>query len=225
MSKPIEQPVTVVRNDNLADTETTHPAFAQIVASRINGATNLYDSEFHHRGFIAIRIKRSQLNRSLHRDWHFAREEIVEVHLSEAQWATFISSMNMGDGVPCTLDSLGGKDVPGLPDPKLESEKHSTEVREKLEGTLKLLEELRAKINASGLSQKKAAELLSTVSKCHMTLGCNLDFACESFDKHVEKTVEKAKQEVHGYITGNIMRAGLEALGSPIEMPALESPK
>jgi hypothetical protein len=114
--KNIENPVTVETTGPQAGTRTTHPCFAQIRASRVNGLTNLYDSDFQHNHFVSISIYRSELDRHLNRDWHHSRDELIEVNLSEAQWATFVSSMNVGCGVPCTLSYLHGKFVPQLPD-------------------------------------------------------------------------------------------------------------
>ena len=94
-----------------------HPAFAQIAAHRFTctPAMPLYGSDFGHHHAVSITIRRSQLNRNLSHDWHFGREELIEVHLSEAQWASFVSSMNSGDGVPCTINHLERKRVPRFP--------------------------------------------------------------------------------------------------------------
>lgn len=69
-----EEPVEV-KGDGHSGRESriTHPAFAQIGASRVSGSVNLYGSEFNHQHFITISIHRSELNRSLSRDWPFAR--------------------------------------------------------------------------------------------------------------------------------------------------------
>jgi hypothetical protein len=40
----------------------------------------------------------------------------------------------------------------------------------------------------------------------------NASFVAKSFGEHMEETVEKAKAEVHGYMTHVIQRAGLEAI-------------
>lgn len=226
MMRPIETPVTVETPDGVHDSKTTHPAFAQISANRITGHTNLYDSEFNHSGFIAVRIRRSELHRGLHRDSHYATDELIEVNLSESQWATFVSKMNHGDGTPCTIDSINNKWVPGLPDPVPEKDKYVFEVEKTLAGVTEQLEALREKVGSVGLSGKKQAELQSYVHQCLMACGSSMDFAVSSFAEHVEATVEKAKQEVHGYVNGHIHRAGLAALGAlPISMPTVRDDK
>src|SRR3546814_5396409 len=69
---------------------------------------------FPHQNFVSIRICRSSLNRDLSNDWHYGKDQMMEVNMSEAQWATFVSSMNVGSGTPCTLASVDGQPVPGL---------------------------------------------------------------------------------------------------------------
>src|SRR3546814_7975032 len=67
-----------------------HPAFAQIAASRVRcaGGEILYGSDFPHQNFVSIRICRSSLNRDLSNDWHYGKDQMMEVNMSEAQWAT-----------------------------------------------------------------------------------------------------------------------------------------
>ena len=127
----IEQPITKTVKGASGDprTVTTHPAFAQIAASRVSGHTALYDSDFRHNAYMTIKIRTSELHRNLHHDWHFDREEIIEVALSEVQWATFVSAPNMGSGVPCTLQRLNGKQIPQLPDPESRADQFNAEMR------------------------------------------------------------------------------------------------
>src|SRR3546814_2680674 len=53
-------------------TTTTHPAFAQISASRVTGLANLYGSDFAHQSYVRIRVNPSEMHRSLANDWPHA---------------------------------------------------------------------------------------------------------------------------------------------------------
>lgn len=214
MPRIIEEPVTVKeeRGYRQDGTRTTHPAFAQIGAHRISGRANLHGSDFSHNHYVVIRVRRSELNRDLNRDWHYARDEYIEVALSESQWATFVSSLNMGDGTPCTLTALNGKMVPGLPDPKSRADQFADE----LEGRLgKMADRIRkqiAEIDDMGLPKGKAAILKSGLERTLTDLVANLPFVAKQFDEHMEEVVESGKQEIHGYMTSHLQRAGLMAL-------------
>lgn len=214
--RPIEAPVVTVEPSHAGGERTVsrHPAFAQIVASRTSGHKALYGSDFRHQAYMTIRIARSELNRDLSRDWHFGREPLIEVALSEAQWATFVSAPNIGSGVPCTIQGIDYDMTPGLPDPENRADQYGAEVRKKMASSIGALDKLIAEIDGLGLSKAKAAALKEGVEKARQQLKSNIPFVAQSFDEHMEETVEKAKVEIHGYMTGALIRSGLEALGA-----------
>lgn len=213
--RPVEAPTVTQRPGpgNALEEVTTHPAFAQIGASRVSGHANLYDSDFQHNAYMVIRISRSELHRNLSNDWHFGREQIVEVALSEAQWATFVSAPNVGSGVPCTLAYLQGVEVPGLPAPASRTDQFGREAKDTLRDALARIDAAIAAIDTMGLPKGKAATLRDHFAMARQELVSNIPFVAGQFGEHMEKTVEKAKAEVHGYMTGALMRSGLAALG------------
>jgi len=197
----------------------THPAFAQIGASRVSGHAHLYDSDFNHQHYITIRICGSEMGRGLSNDWHFARKEYIEVSLSEAQWATFVSSMNVGSGVPCTLQHLNGQSVPQLPAPENKADKFSEEMGDTLKEAVQMLRKLNADVSESVSGKKKAEELSRSIERIIGSISGSAKFVAEQFDEHIERTVERAKVEVNAYVTSHVQRAGLEALGvTPIKL-------
>lgn len=223
---PDEEPTFFVNRESsktaMGEGHFTHPAFGQIRAGRISGNQVLYGSDFLHHNYIAVTIKRSQLNRSLSRDWHFGREELIEVMLSEAQWATFVSSMNIGDGVPCTINHLAGKGVPGIPYRTADHE-FKNEVRERVQRSVASVRQTMEAIAGLGLSKAKTQAIQGALSSVIMNLESNLPFVADQFDKHVEDKIEKAKVEANAYIVAAVTRAGLEALANPVlSTPMLE---
>ena len=197
---PVEQP-----DPHGHGTQFTHPSFAQIGASRISGSRVLYGSDFEHHSFVRIRIAKSQLHRDLSHDWHHDRETMIEVDVSEAQWATFVSAMNVGGGVPCTLAFVRGEGpMPDLPLPS-RTDQFKGEVEETIQDSIDKIKAVMAKVPAA-----RQRELALAVQE----LEANLPFVAKSFGEHVEKTVEKAKVEIHGYMGQVIQRAGLEHLGA-----------
>lgn len=213
MPREIEQPITEDSNSPVSETRTTHPAYAMIGASRCSGGhTSLYGSDFTHNAYMTITIRRSELHRGLNRDWHFGREEYIEVALSESQWATFVSAPNVGEGVPCTLQYRNGKAIPGLPSPESRVDQFSDEIQEQLQNCLKTLDAGIAAVQEVGLSKVKQDKLAGIFKGVRQEIMSNLPFVASQFSTHMEETVEKAKQEVHGYMLSAIQRAGLEAI-------------
>jgi hypothetical protein len=191
-----------------------HPAYASIGASRVSGGhTHLYDSDFKHSHYMTVRIYKSQLCRSLSNDWHFSpNTPYIEVSMSEAQWATFVSSPNIGSGVPCTLESLNGEHIPRLPAPKPRVEQFGTEQDDRMSRAMASISEAMAAVDECKLSEKAKKELKSKMMMACQNIGANQKFVADQFGEHMEKVVEHAKIEVNAYATATIQRAGLQAI-------------
>jgi len=191
------------------DYRETHPAYAMIGASRVNSSgTALAGSDFDHHAYMTISIRRADLNRGLSSDrWHAGRDEIVEVALSEAQWATFLSATNIGDGVPCTLrwTETDGH-LPGIVPITNRREQVNSEVRQTLADAV-------ARLDAIIADPKVTKAVRTGVSMARQELASNLPFVIRRADEYVETTIERAKIEVEAYLTGAIQRAGITALG------------
>lgn len=177
-------------------TTATHPSFAQISAARVNGKKVLYGSEFTHRGFIHIEIKESYEVRTHSTTWHHAKNPIVSVYLSEAQWATFVSSLNQGDGVPATLDFLINKGR--MPAVELSDPRAKTFKDEYSNTMANIVDELTAAIDeAKGAKVKKS--ILEKLERGLQNIVSNLPFVEERFAEHIENLVEEAKLEANTY--------------------------
>ena len=221
--RTVEEPHITKRDPVHGDT-IAHPAFGQITVHRTSGQQYLYGSDFAHQYYVTIRIHESTLTRNLNRDWpHAPVAPIIEVALSEAQWATFVSSFNQGGGVQCTIQAREGDYlVPGLPAPDRRAQFHE-EAAEDLAEIETALTALRQKVeaNTAGLTKAKKDDLLNHVNIAIRRVNDSLPFVAKQMDKHMEDTIERAKVEVHGYINAQISRAGLQALGGSSDLLAL----
>lgn len=214
MRQKIEHP-TVKRVETEFSKEIwTHPAYAQISVSRVSGETHLYGSDFNHQHYVSISIKSSCLHRTLSRDWPLATsQEYISIDMSEAQWAEFVSSFNVGSGVQCTLVSFKGEKISSLPPPESKEEKFKNEARETLTDALKALTGLSESIKTTKLSQKQQIDLLEQVDTVRRELLDTLPYVLDSFNEYMETTVQKAKVEINSHATHAIVKAGVEALG------------
>lgn len=197
-----------------------HPRYGQIVAMRRSGTAYLYGSDFSHQHFVTIQISTSELMRGLSRDWPHARDRLIEVSLSEAQWATFVSSMNVGDGVQCTIEWKAGEgylpEIDAAPDRHKQFAKESSE---KIVDAAATLEEIIAEVEREGRMGK--TKLLSMLRRVRGDIGEGSDWVAQSFSEHMEKTVEKAKIEINAYAQNLLVRTGIAALGDGTESPLL----
>ena len=223
MTREVQEPVAQPDPYDQGATRITHPAYAQIVAHRIHGgAGTLYGSDFTHQQSVRITIAQSHLKRSLSNDWYHAGQRLIDVDLSEAQWATFVSSLNIGHGVPATLRYVQGEAIPGIPAPTNRADQFAGELRAKLNRAGAKLQGLADLVTASGLSRVKQKELLDAIHSAHADIGSNAAFVAEQFEEHIENVTEAAKVEINAHATNLIARAGLQALGAKTEGPILE---
>jgi hypothetical protein len=216
--RAVEEPTIEKSSSGHRDYTVHHPAYAQISANRVSGGKVLYGSDFQHQNYVTVKITKSELHRNLSNDSAFGSSRpYIEVAMSEAQWAEFVSSMNVGFGVQCTLQYKDGKEIPGIPNVANQRETFKEEAAQRAEHALQTLAELREKIDALGISEKAKKSLRGHVNSAEAQLTSSMPFVLEQFAEHMERTVQKAKIEINAYTTHAVMRAGIAALdGKPI---------
>lgn len=221
MTREYQEP-TVEKGDSvLGDEVFRHPAFGTITAFRTSGHAVLHGSDFSHGHFITLEINPAKIYRRQGEDRTYPdRAPIVRLMMSEAQWATFVSSLNCGSGVPVTLTHVVGQGrLPELPPMASAKERFDSAFKRAAEEAAEELSELDDLIVAAGLSKKKTEELRSTLRMAKAKINDTMPYLAKSFDKHMEKSVEKAKVELHGYAMNTLLS------GDQIETERPELPK
>ena len=226
---PQEPTIEVKKGPGNADEAVEqHPAYAQIGANRVSGGAYLYGSDFKHQHYITIQIHDSELHRQLSGDRAHSKRRLIEIAMSEAQWATFVSSLNQGGGVQCTLEFTPEAGiVPPITQPKDRKLQFSREMGERFDMVVQALKDLAALIDAAPLSGKKKKELQDELRVAEMNLAPNMAFVAERFSEHMESTIEKAKSEVNAYAQhtlGGLAQMALRG-GEGSEPLLLEAPE
>lgn len=185
-----------------------HPAWAMIGASRVQSSppgAALFDSDIRHQHTVMVRISTASRRRDLNRDWLHAEKEFVEVQMSEAQWASFVSSMNTGNGVPCTVRRREDDyDVPGvLYEPRLQESMNET--REAADEAFNAVAEAFA-----AYEEKKNAANLRTLKYAIQNAPSNIEFAGKSLTEHAENVVQKARADIEAMVLAKADQLGIE---------------
>lgn len=198
--------------------EESHPAFGLIGASRttVTPGVHLFDSDIRHQHTVRVRLKTASRRRDLHHDWIHADTEIVEVELSEAQWASFVSSMNSGDGVPCTIRwRADGGGVPEFPyDPRLahttaETKDAANLAFGEIRAALAVVEALDAKCSA-----KDRREAMRELHFAIVNASPNVEYAGKVLIEHTEDVIQKARADVEAFVVGKARQLGID----PVDM-------
>jgi len=200
-----------------------HPSFGVIGISRIHGERGGFFGSHvkKHHDFISLRISNASYRHELGKDWIRADGmlPIIEVELTPAQFAAMLTTMNVGDGVPCTIKFRDGKPTEPVPDDYgAEHERVVEEFRQKIEAKraevqprLARVRELLTKKGTLRVAEKE--EILDLVEGLFRDFSRgNADFILEQFERSAEKVVTEAKALVDEFITSTAARLGMKAL-------------
>lgn len=194
-----------------------HESFGMLGFYRTQGtSSNLFGSSIKHQHTIRMTLKHATKGRSLNRDWYSGRGEIVEIEMSQNQFAEIITSMNMGDGVPVTIRRLNGKRMEPCPEEnkRQEFEKEFEIKMLKLNDKMKSLTEDAEKILNDKAPVKKSDRdlILNQLRMLRQEVGSNIPFVASQFNEQMDKTVTEAKGEVEAFVMNKVHSLGIKGL-------------
>lgn len=139
--------------------------------------------------------------------------------MSESQWASFVSSMNLGGGVPATLTWDKTRDdprVPGVPfEPRLaesmaEVRRASTDAMAKVQEAFETY------------AAHKTVGNLRTLEYAIKNLPANMEFAAKSLSGHAEDVVNRARADIEAFVVAKATQLGIDpgAIGTTLELSA-----
>lgn len=215
--------------------EETHPSWASV---RFNKASvsppgaKLVDSDIHHQHIVTMKVSTMSRHRDLHHTWWHEDRVLLEVEMSEAQFAAAITSFGDGSARPATLVFHAQGDADGpvaqCDDPMPgEIQQSIAEVRS---ATKKATEQMAAAIaNIERLLDEGATKkaLKQAVVDARFVAGnmpSNMAFAGESLAKTVEKVVTKATHDIEALVEGRARAIGMELDARPIMQELLAPP-
>jgi hypothetical protein len=209
-------------SDQDEESRETHPAYGMIGFSRVtNGGVytkhKLFGSSLdNHPTTIRLQIKHAERQHGLGHDRYYAKGKIVEVELSAGQFAELLTTMNMGDGVPCTIRYADGKPIEEIPAQRMEVER----VREGFEKDMKrvgkklrtFMDSAKETLAKKNLTKDDREQLMSQLRMFVQEMESNVPFALTSFEEATDKVVNHAKAEVDAFMTTAVMNAGFKSL-------------
>ena len=194
----------------------TDKSWGMIGACKVSGGgKNFFNSDIETPSFIEITLMTAQKARDLKQDWIMGDKVLFKVKLTPIQWVNFLTCMNEGDGVPCTIEYTKEEGrIPFKPEkPKLDViyEEHEAVVNSSLDSLNDLEEAIKGL--SSKISKKTYDELLSKVSAAKFVLTDEgLDFARNQAKRELNSMVNQAKANITAYTETKIRDLGMEAL-------------
>lgn len=229
-SKPIE--IEKLEDAGLKRETYRHPAFGMVSFGRITGGDNvLFGSSIKHNDRIRLTIKHGEQDRTLHEDRYYGRKRIVEVEMSYSQFAECIGAMNVGDGVPCTIQYTEKEGyIPAIEESNSKREQFRNEFGDTI---AKAMEQIQNQINQiqesidtkKTLGIKDRKEIVSQLQLVKYNIGANLDFCVSQFDEQMDKSTMEAKGEIEAFCQNKINSIAQAALvEKKDELIGLENP-
>ncbi len=214
------------------ETEYTHDSYVIVGFHRVHcgGATKLFGSPLdQHPEIVELSIRRAEQSDAYGEARYRGISELIRVRLSAAQFATLLTTMNVGDGTPATMIRLreNGKlrsvdDPPDLPsDVECAAEyfeENAAKLSSEIHGYKGEIEELLSgRVGAA--DKKRIKEMLRRIFQ---EVESNQPFYLDQFRRAAERTVTSIKAEADAFISGAITRLGLRRLS---ELKTLEAPE
>ncbi len=198
------------------DTE-THESFGTMVVTRsINGSdVQLFGSSIKHSSTVSMSISKADRNRHLSRDWIHPTDEIIEIEMSQAQFADMITSAGLGGGTPVTIRKIQGKrtePVPGTSVRQKFSREFDKSVSD-LKAQLESLENIAKDVLTKSTSKKEEREsLLREINRLSREVSSNIPYIAKSFNESIDKVVGEARQEIEAHYQDRVTSLGKEGM-------------
>lgn len=199
-----------------------HPAFGVITLTNPHGGDAvLFGSDIGHNSRLSITISRAELKRDLSNDWIHGHRPIIEIELSHAQFAEFITGVGNGRGTPCTLryaPEPGSKSsmVPGIERVETKHQMFKREIKaaasKRMEKIVQEITRLEALIESGKTPKGELREIAKELKLNATYLPGSLEFVVGQAEEALEKATTAAKIEVESFIGMKAKQLGLDSI-------------
>lgn len=201
-------------------TEDRHTSWGKINVTRVSGHANLFRSSLRHHHFISLTINKARVVDSggAH-DFLMDDGEVVEVYMSETQFARMITSIGMGSGAPCTINRMNNESVEDCPaqdraefvinarDEHLDG--HEEKVRELLGRLQRMLSDKHRP------TLKELGEIIHDLSIYVGNFKTSHKYFREQFVEEVEGILDDARSEIEAHILHSAGKLGIDRADLP----------
>lgn len=175
----------------------------------------LFGSKIENNTTIALTIKEGERDEEYGSERYWGGPIVVEVEMSQNQFAELITTPNVNDGVPCTIRRREGVSIP-YPEgenPRVVSERYLQQTIMGIAKRLKGIQEMADKINgAKTVNKSDRAWLVKELGLLDQDLRSDMPFVKQVFEEEMDKVVAEAKADVDATITHAVHTLGIEAL-------------
>ena len=194
-----------------------HESYGMMSFNRFDGGNGaFFGSSIKPDGGIEMTLKTGEVRHNLNHDWYRGKETIARVRMTGAQFADLITNLNMGEGVPVTLEYVHGKHMsePPFINKRIQFEENfkqeMKEVSNQMLELTKRTEEILSRAKAP--TKKEKEEILLNIAMLNQKVSSDMPFVHKSFNEQMDKTVKEAKNEIETYVNSTIHSLGMEKM-------------
>jgi hypothetical protein len=204
-----------------------HPSFGTVSISRgtCSESMNLFGSSLKQRSFIELKISHAELMRDLNRDVVFGRNTIISVYMSPSQFADMVTSLNIGEGVPCTINYMSGNKIP---EPILENKRVQFDnefaelIADVMSDTNENVENIKQILNKNSLGKHDRENILKEIGFLRRKIEGHIPFVKKQFTEQMDTTVIEAKNEIINLFEYKLKELGLQKYREQLALELLE---
>ncbi len=205
-----------------------HPSYGLMGFSRINSnGTRFFGSELEQGNYIQMRLYQAEVEHTLTQDYFYSdgRIPLAEVRMSTGQFAEMITSMNTGDGIPCTIEMINRMPIADLPSIENRKEFVHRKFEDRMKAFAKTIREtqLKAKdlVKKKTLSKEDVRQLSIHLDWLTTEVTSNIPYFAKCFQETMDEVVLEAKLEVENAIQHKINVMGVAAIKSEMNQKLL----
>jgi hypothetical protein len=198
-------------------TQEEHESFGMLGFSRTSNSPglNLFGSSVKHRNTVVMTVKRATKLRDLNYDHYFGGETLIEIELSPMQFAEAITTLNVGDGIPCTIRRINNHGVEDCPEETVRQrfeDEFADTCKESTKAAYDLVEEARNLLDQKTIRKSDCKNLIEVLQRLATNLSSNLPFVQSQFNESMDKVTTDAKTSVEAFFLHRINEIGVKSL-------------
>jgi hypothetical protein len=199
-----------------------HESFGMVGFNRISssGPINLFGSSVQSQTAVTLTIQTASRRRDLSRDWIHADKELIQVMLSPNQFSDLLTSMNVGGGVPCTIQHINGKrmeECPAVDQRKQFVDDFTAVISRIMEAGDALVKDVADILdNKASIGKGDREKIKKQVEGLVQHVRGSVPFVHSQFNKAMDKTVTQARAEVDCFVENKVRSLGLNALDNEV---------
>lgn len=200
-----------------------HPSFGMISVSRVHGKTDLFAVDYPQGHFISLTISTGRMYRRYGTEYFHADKEVIEVYMSEVQYAQMIASPNTS-GVPCTISRCREGEYKQMPPPpkhmadaasvKEEFAERGRVIAAKYDEAERIINEMLQPGQTP--SKAKLSQAFNALTSAKQDLSSNMPFYVQQLQEETTRATSAGKAEVEAYAQHVMLELASEALGERI---------